>query len=182
MNSLSSRERRLIAVAILVLLIAVGWFVLVSPLVDGFAARAAERERLLDDQGRGRRVIEQLGFWRAEAARQRAASPAFEMRAPSAEMASEMARQRLVSAVAAQGGVVRVVRQQSGPGGEVRLHAELQLSLTQLASSLTVIENQKPYAIIEKLSISADQAAAAGRKSSLDVSMDLGFPYVLAPT
>jgi hypothetical protein len=181
MNNLSVRERRLIAVAILLLAFAAGWLVLVSPIVDGFAVRTAERERLLDDQARGRRAIGQLGFWRAEAARQHATSPAFEMRAPSAEAASDMARQRLVSAIQAQGGVVRVVRQVSGAGGEVRLHAELQLTLTQLASSLTVFENQKPYAIIEKLSISSDQTAAAGPRSPLDVSMDLGFPYVLAP-
>lgn len=182
MNSLSARERRLIALAILSLLIAVGWFVLVSPIVDGFAARAAEREQLLDDLGRGRRMIGSLGFWKAEAARQHATSQAFEMRAPSAETASDMARQRLISAVTAQGGVVRVVRLQTNAGGEVRLHAELQLTLTQLTSSLTVIDNQKPYAIIEKLSISRNQAAVSGRLSPLDVSIDLGFPYVLAPT
>ena len=182
MNALSARERRLVALAILVLLIAAGWFVLVSPIVDGFAARAAERERLLDDLGRGRRMIDQLGFWRAQAARQHATSQAFEMRAATAEAAADLARQRLVSAVVAQGGVVRVVREQPGASGAVRLHAELQLTLTQLTSSLTVIENQKPYAIIEKLSISGNQATAAGRLSPLDVSIDLGFPYVIAPT
>lgn len=182
MNSLSVRERRLTALAILVLLIALGWFVLVWPVVDGFAARADDRERRLDDLSRGQRMIGSHRFWRAEAARQRATSRAFEMRAPSAEMAADMARQRLVNAVLAQGGTVRIVREQPGAGGAVRLHAELQLTLTQLTSSLTVVENQKPYAIIEKLSISGNQAAVAGRLSPLDVSIDLGFPYVLAPT
>lgn len=181
MNGLSLRERRLVALLLLVGVIAAAWFGVARPIVDGFAARAAEREQLAGELARGQRLIGTLRFWRAQAARQHATSAAFAMRAPNADAASELARQRLLGAVLAQGGVVKTIHEQPGAPGEVRLRAELQLNLTQLATSLRLIENQKPHVIIEKLSIASDQAAVSGRLSPMDVSIDLGFPYTVAP-
>jgi hypothetical protein len=182
MNDLSSRERRLIALLLLVLAIAAAWFTIAEPIVDGFAARAAEREQLAEEQVRGQRLIGTLRFWRSQAARQHATSAAFAMRAQNADAASELAKQRLLSVVLAQGGVVKTIHEQPGAPGEVRLRAELQLTLTQLTSSLRLIEDQKPYVIIEKLSIASDQAAVSGRLSPMDVSIDLGFPFTIAPS
>jgi hypothetical protein len=181
MSGLSLRERRLIALLLLVLAIAAAWYVIARPIVDGFAARAAEREQLADERGRGQRLIGTLRFWRAQAARQHATAAAFAMRAPTADAATELAKQRLLSVILAQGGVIKAIHEQPGAPGEVRLRAELQLTLTQLTSSLRLIENQKPHVIVEKFSISSDQAAAAGRLSPMDVSIDLGFPFTVAP-
>lgn len=181
MSGLSLRERRLIALLLLVLALAAAWFAVVGPIVDGFAARSAEREQLTEERSRGQRLIEALGSWRALAARQRATSADFAMRAPTEDAALDLAKQRLLSVVLAQGGVIKSIHEQPGEPGEVRLRAELQLSLTQLTSSLRLIENQKPYVIIEKLSIASDQSAVSGRLSPMDVSIDLGFPYTVAP-
>ena len=181
MNGLSVRERRLIALLLLILAVAAAWFVIAKPIVDGFTARAVEREQLVDQRARGQRLIGTLGAWRAQAARQHATSADFAMRAPTPETATELAKQRLLSVVLAQGGVVKTIHEQPGELGEVRLRAELQLTLTQLTSSLRLIENQKPYVIIEKLSISSDQAVVSGRLSPMDVSIDLGFPYAAPP-
>ena len=46
MNNLTARERKIVAIGILVALIALIWFALISPILSGFAERTAERERL----------------------------------------------------------------------------------------------------------------------------------------
>jgi general secretion pathway protein M len=181
MANLSVRERRLIALALLVAVVASLWYGLVNPLLDGFAARAAEREQLSDDRARQLRLLGSVGVWRARAKRQQSTLDAFALRAPSAGAAADAAKQRLLAVVAAEGGTVKTLREEPGPAGMVRLRAELQLTLTQLSASLRVIENQKPYVVIEKLSITADQAVVSGRLSPMDVSIDLALPYVVAP-
>ena len=178
MDARTPRERRLVAIALLLAAIALAWVGLVRPLADGFAHRAAERAQLLDEQARARRLIAGLPAWRARAARQRASADAFSLAAASADAAGELARQRLAEAVTSQGGVVRAIREEPAGPGDVRVRADLEVSLTQLVAALNVIDNQRPYVIIEQLSIAADQAAAAGRLSPMEVSLAVAVPYV----
>ena len=182
MRPLNARERRLVALALLVALLAVVWLGVVSPAAHGFSARAAERERLLDEIARSQRLIDQASFWRAQASRQRADAALFAITAPSPEAAVEAVRERITSAVVGQGGTIRTIREQPGALGLVRVRVDLEAGLTQLMGSLKLIESQKPYVLIEKLSIAADQAATDGRLSPMDVSIDLAAPYGFTPS
>ncbi len=72
MTSLSDRERRLVAILILIALIALGWLAIVSPILSGFEARAAERERLTLVQASNERLIDNVARLRRTAEAQRA--------------------------------------------------------------------------------------------------------------
>ncbi len=89
-----------------------------------------------------------------------------------------MAKQSIADVVSGQGGQVKAVREEPSPQGAVRVRADLELTLTQLVASLSVLDNQKPYLVIEQLSVAADQAAAAGRLAPMEVSLDVAVPYV----
>jgi general secretion pathway protein M len=177
MRPLTARERRLVAIALLVAAIVVFYLGLAAPLWRGFADRGVERERLLDEISVSGHLIDQAEFWRAQAARQKTDADAFAMAAPTREAAVEAATQRIDGAVVSQGAVVKTIREQTGGAGLIRVRVDLEASLTAFVASLKLLENQKPYVLVEKLSISADQAATAGRLSPMEISIDLAVPY-----
>ena len=85
MSGLSDRERRLIAVLILVALIAFGWLAVLSPIISGFETRAAERERLALVQASNQRLIDNIARLRRQAEAQKADSARFHIIAPTPE-------------------------------------------------------------------------------------------------
>jgi hypothetical protein len=179
MNGRSLRERRLIALGLLVLLLALVGFGVVAPIVRGFAARRAEREQLADDLIRGQRLMAERGFWRIQALRQRTEVDRYAVLAPNASAAAQAATERISAAVQTPGGALSSLREQPPAPGEARLRVEGRLTLTQLVATLKLMEGQKPYLIIEGLSIAADPAAGAGQPSPLDVRIDLAIPYLV---
>ncbi len=70
MNPLNPREKRIVAIGILVAVIAIAWVGIISPLAEGFMARAAERHELLNIYARNQRVLEGIPVWRAQASAQ----------------------------------------------------------------------------------------------------------------
>ena len=178
MSGRSLLERRLIALGLLAVLLVVVWFGLVQPIAGGFAARAAEREQLADDLSRGRRLIDERDFWRAQAERQRLDAPRFAVTAPNAGAAAAQAMDRISAAVQTPGGVLSSLREQPSAPGEARLRLEARLTLTQLVASLKLLEGQKPYMIIEGLSVAADPATT-GQPSAMEVRIDLAVPYLV---
>jgi general secretion pathway protein M len=181
MSTLTARERRLVAIALLVALIAGLWYGIANPILGGFAARAEARERLVEERGRQLRLMGSAGVWRQQAERQRQTMELFALRAPTAEAAAEAAQQRITAAIAAGGATVKSLHEEAGSPGRVRLRAELQLNLAQLSATLRRLEAQKPYIIIEKLTVAADETTEAAKPAPLDASVDLAIPYVLAP-
>ena len=179
MNGRPLSERRLIALGLLALAIALLGFGVVGPIASGFSARAAERERLTDDLIRGRRLLAERGFWRAEALRQRAEADRFAVLAPNASAAAQLASDRISAAVQTPGGTLASLREQPPAPGEARLRVDGRLTLTQLVATLKLLEGQKPYVIIEGLSIAADPTATAGQLPPMDVRIDLAVPYLV---
>jgi len=57
MRPLQPRERQIVAVGILILVIAIVWFGLVQPIIGGFISRAEERNDLLAAYQRNERVL-----------------------------------------------------------------------------------------------------------------------------
>ena len=124
-------------------------------------------------------MIAQRDFWRAQAERQRLESPRFAVTASNAGAAAAQAMDRISAAVQTPGGVLGSLREQPSAPGEARLRLEARLTLTQLVASLKLLEGQKPFVVIEGLSIAADPTAAAGQLSPLDVRIDLAVPYLV---
>ncbi len=177
--NLTVRERKLVAVGILVLLIAAVWLGVVRPIVGGFHARADERDRLVREQTRGERILAQLPYWRARDAALRVDAPAFALPIRQPALAGEAAVELVSTAVTRTGGEVRAIREQSAADGLAKIHADLRLNLTQLTGLLKLLEDQRPFAIVQTLTIAADPATSAGRLSTLDVGIDLAIPYAV---
>jgi general secretion pathway protein M len=182
MNRLSARERRLVAVAILLALVAAIWMAVAGPLAAGFSARAAERQRLLADYQHGQRLIASIPSLRAQAEAQKRTAAAFALTAPSQLQAQEALRERITGAMTAAGAAAPAVQdvQADLPAGWIGARAEAQLTRSQLNESLRVLENEEPYVVVDYISIDAEQAFRSGRAGALDVRLELSVPFRLA--
>ena len=175
MNGLALRERRLIAVALLLALMAVVWLGIVRPVIGGFADRAEQRATALDDYARNARVIRSYRRLRAEAQAQARSAPGLEIVALTPAAAAEAARDRLGRDLAACGASVHAVREQPATAGSVRLRADFQIALAGLTTLLRRVHDQAPPGAVDSLSIAA--TAAPGRPSALEVRLDVSFAY-----
>jgi general secretion pathway protein M len=182
MNGLTARERRLVAVAILLAVIAAAWIAVVSPLMAGFAAREAERQSLLAEYQRDQRLIASIPGLRAQAEAQKRNAAAFALTAPSQLQAQEALRQRIIAAMTATGAGAPTVQdvQADLPAGWIGARAEVQLTRGQLNETLRVLENEEPYVVVDYISIDAEQAFRTGHASPLDVRLELSVPFRLA--
>lgn len=182
MNGLSARERRLLALAILVGLLVLLWIALISPVIGGFAARDAERQRLIALYQRDQRLLDAVPVWRAEAERQKRTASAFAVLAPSDVQAQETLRTRLTAAILASGAAAPSAQdiQANLPAGWIGARADGQLTLAQLNDSLRRLENEEPYVIVDYLSINAERAFRSGRAEPLDVRLEISAPFHLA--
>ena len=174
MNGLALRERRLIAVALLLALVAVAWLGIVRPVIGGFADRAEQRATAMDDYARNARVIRSYRRLRAAQVQARSA-PGVEIAALTAAAAAETARDRLGRDLAACGASVHAVREQPATAGSVRLRADFQIALAGLTTLLRRVHDQAPPGVVDSLSIAA--AAAPGRPSALEVRLAVSFAY-----
>jgi len=182
MNALSARERRLIAIALLLALMAAVWLVVAQPLIAGFGARRAERESLLAAYQRNQRLIAAIPNLPVQAEAQKRTAAAFALAAPTQLQAQEMLRQRLGAALTATSGAPPTVQdaQADLPPGWIGARADVQLTRRQLNESLRALENEEPYVVVDYVSINADQAFRSGRAGPLDVRIELSVPVRLA--
>ena len=183
MRTPTPRERRLIAVGILVLVIAVAWLAIARPLIDGFVDRAAERRRLTHLQQVDARLIASLPALQAAADAQRAASPRFALAAASESAASDALKARLRSLAAAEGFTLSAVEdlEADAPAGEVRLRADMTLTLTQLYETVRRLQSEDAYVVVDYVSVTADRSLAAGRLAPLDVRLELAADWRPGP-
>ncbi|UAJ09060.1 hypothetical protein [Polymorphobacter megasporae] len=180
MNQWSPRERRLVAVGILVALLVLAVFGVILPIASGFSDRADQREQLADDLDRGDRLLASRAFWLAAAARQRADRTRYAIVAPNAGAATELATERATAVIHATGGEVRTIREQPSTPDTSRLRVEARLSLTQLVAALRIFELGQFTPVIEAVSIDAGQASGAGRLAPMEVRIDLAYRHVPA--
>jgi hypothetical protein len=182
MRPLHPRERRLVAIALLMAAVAVVALALVAPVVGGFSARADERRQLEAVYQRNTRLIAALPMLRAADQAQRASAARFAIAAPSEQLAAEVLKARLQRIAADEGFALTSIQDlPNGPSaGRVRIRADMQLSLAQLCDSLRRLETEGAYVIVDYLSISADRALSTGHLSPIDVRLELTAAY--APT
>ncbi|MBA4051689.1 MAG: hypothetical protein C0472_07370 [Erythrobacter sp.] len=180
MTGLSDRERRLVAILILVAVIAVAWLAVLSPIIAGFEARAAERERLALVQASNQRLIDNIARLRRQAEAQKADSDRFHIIAPTPEAAAEALKERVAALVSAGGGEVRALADVEAGEGRIELRIEARLPEVQLAGLLERLQNAAPLMIVTALTIAApgaEPAAPTSQSRQLDVRIDVAASH-----
>jgi type II secretory pathway component PulM len=180
MTGLSDRERRLIALLILVAVIAAGWLAVLSPIIGGFQGRAAERERLALVQASNQRLIDNIARLRRQAEAQKADSARFHIIAATPEAAAEALKDRLSALLSAGGGEVRAMQDIEAGEGRVELRIEARVSEGALVPLLERLHNAEPLLIVTALSIAApgaDPAAQSSQTRQLDVRIDVAASH-----
>ena len=177
MTRLSPRERRLVALLLLVASVAVLWLAVVSPIIDGFAARAADRQRLAALYANNSRLIASIGRLRTLVARQRADQAIFRIIAQNALAADEILKERLTDTVSKVGGRTRSVQEASAGPSEARAWVEARMSLPQLSATLAELENETPLLALKSLSVAANQTASDSQADLLDVRIEASARY-----
>lgn len=181
MTSLSDRERRLVAVLILIALITLGWLAIVSPIISGFEARAAERERLALVQASNERLIDNVARLRRTAEAQKANMTRFHLIAPTPEEASEQLKDRVSALIGEAGGEVRALQDVETAEGRIELRIEARVGGEQLARLIERLQNAEPLLIVRSLSVSAPSAigaeVSAPSSRNLDIRLDVAASH-----
>lgn len=175
MRPLTARERRLVALGLLVLAIGLFWLAVIGPLVGGFFDRAQERRDLWTAQRRNERLIGSMPALRAAAEAQAKLASRFAVSAPSEAAASEAFKDRLRRLATDEGFTVKAIEDlpADGPPGAVKVRADLTLTLNQLYETVRRLQSEDAYVVVDYLSVTADRSLAAGRLAPLDVRLEL---------
>lgn len=183
MKALDPRERRILALGLLVGVIAVIWLALISPLLSDFQNRSRRREESLAQYRTNQRLLASIPALRATAFEQRRTAALYQITAPSQGVAVEALEQRLAASLTESGGTVSAVQQIQAdvPPGWISVRADAQIDLTQLATSIRRLENEAPYVVVEYASLSADRALRSGEAAPLDVRLQILALFHSAP-
>ncbi len=183
MRTLAPRERRLIAIGLLVALMAAIWLLLIAPVIGGFQARSTERLSLLARYRSNQHLLASIPSLRQATLDQRHTASLYQITAPTQAAAVEALKQRLDGGLADAGGTVSGVQpvQADIPPGWISVRADAQINLTQLTQALQQLENEAPYVVVEYVSINADRALRAGRAQPLDVRLQVSALFHPAP-
>jgi type II secretory pathway component PulM len=177
MKPLEPRERKIVAVAILIAALVVVWYALVNPLVVGFIDRAQERAELQTAFQRNQRVLAGIATWRGEVEEQTATQSRYAIVAPTKVLAAENLKQRLNRLAAAGGGTVQAVAELPSENENwVRVRADMQLTMSQLYKGLNRLENEAPYVVVGYVSVVADRAVQTGHLATMDVRIEVSAP------
>jgi general secretion pathway protein M len=183
MRPLAPRERRIVALGLLVGVAAFVWLALISPMLDGFHARAQRREELLVQYQADRRLLGSVSALQKAGADQRRTTYLYQITAPSANVAAEALKQRVGDTLTAAGGAVGNMQQvQAGvPTGWVSARVDAQIGLAQLIAAIRELENEGPYVVVQYLSVEADRAASTGHAAPLEVRLQVSALFRPAP-
>ena len=182
MRPLTPRERRLIALGLLVVAFGLVWLILIGPLVGGFVDRARERAELRETYVRNERLMASLSALRATAEAQRKTAPGFAVAAASEALAVEAFKERLQRLAADEGFAITGVEdlQADAPKGGLKLRVDATLTLTQLYETVRRLQSEDAYVVVNYVSVSADRSLALGRLAPLDVRLELSTAWRLA--
>jgi hypothetical protein len=176
MNTLTARERKIVAIGILVGLIALIWFALISPIASSFAERSAERERLSARFAGNERLIASIPRLRNRIENRAADFKNFRTEGEDFAAVTEALKERLGGQIAASGGELRAMQEVSDEPGWVRAWVEARMTLPQLIGTLEKIQNQPPYLAVNSLTISADRALQSGKLDLMDIRIEASSP------
>jgi Tfp pilus assembly protein PilO len=174
MRTLERREKKLIALLIAVALVSTLWLVVIAPVAGGFIERAQERDDLRTEYARDMRLSAAYPTWRAEMDAQTASRDDYAIGAATQSLATGTLTTHVKQLVLESGGTVKSIQPLEGASqDEVRIRANLQLTMEQLYRTLKKIETGVPYVVVEYFSIAADSAVQSGRLGPMDVRLDI---------
>lgn len=176
MRPTTAREKRLVAIGLLVLAVALVWLLGIAPIAAGFAERDARRERLLLEYRHNTRSIAAIPRLRRQAERQSEALAGFVLAAPDSAAATQLLRERIERVVTEAGGEFLAGEDADAPAGWVAVRAGARLTLDQLARTLSRLGDEPPWLVIDALDVSADQALVNGRLNPMEVSFEAQVP------
>lgn len=180
MRTLSPRERKLVAVLILVAVIALVLTVLIGPVVSGFSDRATRREALVQTFQTNDQRIASVNALQAEAERQEGQMQALFMAAPDAEAAGEALRERIEAAAQAQGADIKSSEAVPAEAGWARAAVDARMSHAQFTGLLARLNALKPALAVETVTVIADDALTNYKSDLLDVRLEASAPFVPA--
>lgn len=181
MNERSPRERRLIAFAILVAVIAVVWLALIAPILAGFEARALEREESRIAYARNDRIIATMRVWRGVARRQRADAARYAIVAATPALAVDALREQVLAVARARGATVSSAQETPGGDGFIAMRVEMTVPMARFDAVFAALQNGAPPLVIERLTIGADRALLLARAEPVDVRIEVAALYAPAP-
>jgi len=178
MRVLSSRERRLTAIALLIGVVLASWVFVIAPLMDGSVQRAQDREAFMAEYARNDRILAGLPGWRMEAQEQAATASSYAIAAPSEAIAIELVSQRIARDVKAAGGAAPVTQAvtDNTPLGWVHVRSDLQLTIGQLHAVLMRIQSEEPYVMVGYFSVEARPNSNPDEPQNLAVRLDVFAP------
>ena len=176
MRPLADRERKLVALLILIALLAFGYLLVLGPILTGLSDRGSRREMLSLQYAANQRAVATIPRLLRQARKQRADLDGLVIEAPTISAGSALLQEQLQRTVESLGGELREVGDASGDDGLVRAKGVARLTLDQLARLLTALQNQTPHVTTESLTISADRALISGHLEPMDVSLEISIP------
>ncbi len=172
----SARERRLLALFFLIALAATIWFAVLSPIANGFAARAEKRELLTLRYVHNQRIIDSIPRLRRETEAQRAATRDYAISAANPEAGRDWLKERAQRVIEHVGGEFREATDAEGRPGGVVARISARMTLPKLTAALGQLQNTPPWLVVEMLSVSANDALVTGQPSSMDVQLEISIP------
>jgi hypothetical protein len=179
-RTLSTRERKLVAVAVLLVLIAMVYLAILQPLVSGFGERRDERARLAEVYAANDRLIGRIPALVRAAQSQRANAGVYSLQAVNAELAAEALKERMSIVVEKAGGELGGIEAIETRAGWVAAAIQARMTNAQLVQVLEHLRIAQPYVALEALNISADRAVVSGQLDVMDVRIEASVPYTSA--
>ncbi len=177
---LSDRERKLVAVGLLLAALALVNALVVQPLIGGFTARAEERRLLVATFERNARLIASIGRLRRDAERQRATAARVALPAASIDMAREKLKDMLAAAVERSGGELASSDEAQSPAGWAAARIDAETTLPQMLILLQQMQNGSPPVVVQSLAVDASSALTPGPATPLNIRVEAIVP-VLTP-
>lgn len=178
MRAMSPRERKLVALLILVAVVALVLALVLGPLVDGFAARAAQRQGLIDTFHANERRIASLDALARAAGAQDEELRARLIAAPDPDEAGEALRAQIESAAEAAGAQVKASEAAAAEGTRARAAVEARMGHAQLAALLAALNRVQPALAVDAVTVIADDALTNPKSDLLDVRIEASAPFV----
>lgn len=179
-RNLTPRERRLFAIFILIVVVALIWLTIIGPIVSGFNDRAAQRALLTRQYQANQRIVGSIQRLRRQAEQQRNQVRNLVITAPTEAAALADLQDRVQRTIESAGAEVRAVDDAAGDETAIRTRASARMTLDQLTTVLTRFENEPPHLVVESLDISAEQAVISGRLDLMEVAFDVSVPVILS--
>ncbi len=182
MKTLSLRERRLIALAVLLLLLCFLLFGIITPIIDGFKSRSNARDEYYSQMARNDRSIGNLPIWRRQVNDQKNTATRYTILAPTRSAAVDMFRENMLQFFVKSGTVVRSTQEIPSSDSWLKLRIDSQMSLTQIVDCLKRLHMSQKIIVVDAITISADRAFTNGRLSLMDVRFEISAPYTSPKT